>query len=326
MMFRNSFFFLSVLLFLSGVKATDKLDDWILVEDQRPPVTARMWFNPDGTGKDEHISVQTPKHYMSFRPVSEEPIIDEDKLEWNPSFACLDYESDQSIQNRKLNGGMHTGNCEGQKTWPCLTLIIEGLDATAIDNMWEGLLKDASSTNQGMVFKNVHYVTEDMRIRFQKFIENSSESPRESTQTFYFTNTSMAYGLLCTGNMLNKDVYYLESPKYFKSELYVPPFTHVSLCYQRGTRKNFYTRADNPSIQTIYIALQNYVMRRELIRIHQSIELYGLSTLSLDQQKKIVAMLGTDETLKEKRVKIDTYLTELGRTWKDTIAYYVSKK
>jgi hypothetical protein len=120
MILRHSIYLLTVSLFLTPVKAmeyteeskdisctlsakTSKeyLKDWEVIKTLEP-VIVRIWKNSDGSETNEHISVQTQRHYMSLRPISEKLEETECTNFVNPCFAPLIYEVDQHIQNGKL--------------------------------------------------------------------------------------------------------------------------------------------------------------------------------------------------------------------------------
>lgn len=264
--------------------------------------------------------MQTPKHYMSFRPVSEEPKKEKYITFVNPGFVPSDYESDQAIQNNKLYMGAQIGNFEEPKVWPCETFTL-ALDATSMDMMWEGLLEDASPMNKGMILKNVHYVSDQMQKEFEKEIRRDSRPSYNSNKTLYFTNTSLAFGLLGKGKLYGEGVYFLDCPKCFVTELVYPPLPFFQTSFIDVIKTNFYTRSYNPNVDYLSEVLQDFFRRNELIRIHQSIGSYGLPSLPSAHQKKIVEMLDADEKLEERRDKINTYLKDLGQRYQDQQSY-----
>jgi len=326
MIFKHVVFLLSLFLFLPSAKAMEK--EWELIDGDLQLVTVHMWKSPDGSRANEHIAVQTPKYYMSLHPVSEK--IEESKYVnfENPCFASTSSTIDQLLQDLKLNGGDRIEPFGEPQKWPCETLTLH-LDTKSMDKMWEKLLEGASPTYEaeafnGRVLKNVHYVNEKMREEFNKYTRNAPSYRKETA--LYFTNTTMALGLLGEGKMLGQNVYYLDYPndaKYFKNELMYPPLPFVRTAFIEPIKSNFYTRAWNLSVEGIAWDLQQTLKRQELIKIHKNIEnkSYGLDSLSSSHQQEIIKMLNTDETIESKREKIHTYLKQLGERYRAQQSY-----
>lgn len=333
MILRHAIFLLSLFLCLPSAKA---MENWELIGGDLQPVTVHMWKSPDRSRANEHIAVQTPKHYMSLRPLSEEPKEEKFTSFVNPCFAVSSYKADQLLQDIKLNGGVQFGFTEESKaeplehnSWPHETLTLRFLDATAMDKMWEKFLKDASPNLSGhdkefigKIFKNVHYVNDKMRKEFDRYIQNHTEPSRRET-TLYFTNTTMALGLLGEGKMWGQNVYYLDYPKYFKDELMYPPLPFVRTAFIEPIKSNFYTRAWNLSVEGIAWDLHETLKRQELIKIHKNIEnkSYGLDSLPTSHQQEIIKMLNTNDTIESKRDTIHTYLKELGERYQAQQSY-----
>jgi hypothetical protein len=315
MILRHGIFLLILFLLLPSANA---MENWELIAEDLQPVTVRMWKNPEGSRANEHISVETPKHYMSLRPISEK--MEESKYVsfTNPCLATPNSAIDQLLQERKLNNGELLS--EKTKTWPCDTFILR-LNTASMDKMWEELLKDATRRDYdnvfiGKVLKNVHYVNEKMREEFDKYSKNNSR-PYQPNTTLYFTNTSMAFGLLGKGGLFSKDVYYLESSKYFGSELMVPPLPFFQTSFTDAIGCNFYARAYDPSLDYIVGVLQNVLRRQELIRIHKSIERYEIPSLPSERRDIIIKMVDEKKNKKE----IDEHLSDLNKIYHNQQSY-----
>lgn len=306
--------------FLSPAKAMD--DDWETINTLEP-VIVHMWPSLDDKGTHEHIAVQTGKHYMSFRPVSEEreEIEEHGFVNFkNPSFASPSPTIDQLIQDRKLNGGTLF---EESKVWPHQTVTLR-LNAAAMDAMWEKLLEGSSPTHShyghcgifvGKVFKNIDYVTDKMRKEFEKSIGNHT---RPSTNpTLYFTNTAMAFGLLGKGGIFDEDMYYLECPKHFVNDLMCPPFSFFDASFTEAIKGNFHTRTYNPSVEYIFSVVQAFSKRQELIRIHRRLEDYKILSLSAERRDVIIKMVNN----KKSQAEIEEHLSKLNTIYHSQNSY-----
>jgi hypothetical protein len=308
MILRHAMYLLTayVFLFLLPAKAMNAEDDWETIKTTLESVTVHLWPSLDDKGTNEHIAVQTAKHYMSFRPVSEKVEESEYVNFQNPGFASPSLTIDQLIQDRKLNGEALS---EGSKVWPHQTLTLR-LNATAVDVMWEKLLEGASLTHDGetftaKIFKNIYYVTDKIREEFEK--STGREARLSRNPTLYFTNTAMVFGLLGKGGIFDQGVYYLDNPKYFLTDLMCPPFSFFEASFVEAIQGNFYTRAYNPSVAHIFSVIEDFSKRQELIRIHKRLEDYKIPFLPPERVNIIIKMVEK----KKSKAKIEDHLSEL---------------
>lgn len=334
MILRQSLYLLTMFLFLSPGKAMENIEgsqegswaqptktsneslkDWEVIKTLEP-VTVRIWKNPDASETNEHISLQTQKHYMSLRPISEK-LEDGEYTDFvNPCFAPLTYDVDQYIQNEKLK--------KGDELWSFETFTLH-LDATSMDQMWENLLEgtidsvvSVDKTVIGKKFKNMHYVNKKMRDGFENDIKlKRGGYSYRNDKNLYFTNTSIAFGLLGEGGLFGKDIYYLENPKYFVNELVFPPLPFFQTSFIEAIKTNFYTRAYNPSVQYITLVIQDFIKRQKLRRIHTYLEHFEIPSLPSTRKDEIIKMVDGNKSQSE----IDKHLSDLNMIYHNQQSY-----
>lgn len=302
---RKAAFLFITFLFLSPVKA---MEDMAFLDEALQPVTIRLWKNPDGSHKNEHVSVATQKYNMSFRsrsPEGAEETADPD-LSIPSAWACPDHEEDQWIQNRALQR-------DNSETWSCETIVLH-LKTKAMDEFWDQLLENAECVIDGLLmhyrFKNVHYVNEKMRERFVK--ERNLESSKPD-KTLYFTNTTMALAVLGTGGFYNEGVYCDDHAKYFQIPLAVTFLMDSQAVYMLPIECNRDIRADDLSVSDIADKLLKFVRRQMLIKINQLVKQnhYGFTALSPEDEKALREIVEVQESQEERQKKVHTYLEEL---------------
>jgi hypothetical protein len=191
-----------------------------------------------------------------------------------------------------------------------------------MDKMWEDVLEGTSDvcldgTVRGNKFNKVHYVNDNMRKEFERAIKLNREYSSRNDKALYFTNTSMAFGLLGKGGLFGKDIYYLECPKYFVFELIFPPLPFFQTSFIDAIKSNFYTRAYNPSTAYISLVLQGFSKRQKLMRIHKYLEHYEIPYLPSTRKDEVIKMVDGNKSQSE----IDKHLSDLNTIYHNQQSY-----
>lgn len=313
MILRNAVFILSFLLCLPFAKAMDPSEEKNATstltvtalkdeEEDLQMVTVYMW--EDQNRIKGHVAVQTPKHYMSFRPYSEVWGKNKTDKAGRPfGYAPLDVKLDQRLQDNKLKA-----------SWPCKTLTL-AMDAQSMDATWErwfGNHFSFSFRDTKLTIDSVGYQL--LKIRYiDKRLQHLAKYKRLCYDYLkdnlpYFTNTSIAYILLFEKGLSREGICDLEHPKYFEDELlWDVPVTIANFMNARSIDKNTLT-AFNPSIADINLTLQEAIRHRELIKIHKKLEGYKVESLVPEHKEAILTIMNVEEPIEEKRQKVDDYL------------------
>lgn len=240
---------------------------------------------------------------VSFHPDS--PKVEEwDVVNWCPSsFAPPTSTIDQFLQDIKLNGGSLS---KGSKRWPykTVTLHLKAQAIEAMHEMWEMLLKDASSWDNGIftanIFSNVYDANDELRKHLKICTHNGY---RSYDNALYFTNTTMVLGLLGKGGIFAYDVCYIGCPKYFANALSSPFFLSYGSVFTDPIKENFYVGAQNLGVKEILGVVECAFRCQALIRILKILEDDQIPFLTPKRRDKIAQM--------ESHTAIENYLSYL---------------
>lgn len=302
MILRNAAFILSFVLFIPFAKAMEAPEEWEFIGPKLQPVTAYLFQDQDGL--EGAVSLQTPNFYMSFRRFADLPE-HEDRLDrdlFPLAFAPCDLRLDQAIQNSKLG---HSGN------WPYETVTLS-LYTEPMEEMWKELLKGSvilqdTLGEYGYALENIRYVNKKMESDFKTAIDRTSNDFSYNDPLLYFTNISMAFGLLGKGGWFAENLFYIKYPKYFIYKVNYPSLSGFYLKFISAIEKNYYTRAYSPTVDDFSETLQVALKRRKFIRIHRSLERYEIPSLPSARQNVIINMVDHNNSQEE----IDKHLLDL---------------
>jgi hypothetical protein len=350
MILRNILFFITLFLSLSSVKAMEDTDEHSTLE----PVTVRIWEKRHtnvGATVGGHISLQTSKHYMSFRHPSDILQVNDSaplwaKREKKPSkFECpkdlpdgfvpSTFEIDQNIQDKKFQNFSHVELGVGfsyrekvRPPCPCDTFTLL-LDAKRMDAMWETLIKDAEDASingyQPKIarLKNVKY----LKRSDQKYVESAlRERDQQKTEdeplVLYFSTATLMKGLFFQGQIYNPSIFPLEPPKYFK--VYLGKMPNITSSYEDVITNNHQIRRDNLALTTVSTWVRTIFNGQELFKIHQYIESQNMHFLNLPHEHEICTIYYRQDgrSIEQKLDEIyKTYLPGLQKRYQEEQSY-----
>lgn len=292
-------FTLGIFLFLPNVQAMDVPDE----ENTLHPVKVRIWERIGLVGKG-YISLETPAHYISLRPLEEKE--ERDLNDLPHGFAPSNFEIDQNIQDQNLRAKLvKTQPCD---THPCKTYVLY-LNTQPMNAMWEKIIEQADDVlyaekPEGRILKNVKY--------FKGTLAQTSLTDQGTT--LYFSNTTLMKGLLYQGEIY-KRLYAIHNPIYFKDCL-APSSMTIMSDYEDVIKYNDRIMWGQVGVHDLDRMVFTFLRYQELVKIHKAIEDKKMTYLNIQHEEAILSLLyDGDKTINKSLEAIDKYLTEVEKRY-----------